>query len=86
MTTPRLFVLSREEDVSGISGTGIVADGVMFDEFVVLCWRKRPPQNIPSIVVYQNLRAVEQIHGHDGRTKIVWLWPLDAAEDSKEQP
>ena len=69
MNQPWLFVLKRIEDVSGVSGTGIVADGVDFGEFVVICWRKRPPQNISSVVVYRSMEEVERIHGEE-----VWSW------------
>jgi len=35
----RTFVLHRDEDVSGVSGTGVVAEGVVFsDGAVVVRW------------------------------------------------
>lgn len=68
-TSPKLFVLSRQVDVSGVSGTGIVADGVEFpDGTCVLHWRGQ----MPSTVVWGSIEAVEQIHGHGGATRIVW--------------
>lgn len=68
-TSPRLFVLSRIVDVSGVSGTGIVADGVEFpDGTCVIHWRGVKP----STVVWQSVDDAESIHGHGGATKIVW--------------
>ncbi len=67
----RRFELHRSQDVSGVSGTGIVADGVEFpDGTASLRWRG----TFASFVAYeQGIRAVEAIHGHGGATKIVWL-------------
>lgn len=68
----RTFVLNRTEDESGISGTGIVAEGVEFDcGKVVMCWRT----HISSVVLYDNIKAVEKIHSHGGKTRIVWRDP-----------
>lgn len=65
----RTFTLQREHDVSGVSGTGTVADGVTFDDGVtVLHWRGERR----STVVWPTLNDVEAIHGHGGATKIVW--------------
>jgi hypothetical protein len=68
---PKAFVLKRDEDVSGVSGTGIVAGGVLFpDGVVALRWYSEWPT---SVVFHdKGIKAVEKIHGHDGRTKIVW--------------
>lgn len=71
------FVLERIEDVSGTSGTGIVAEGVEFsDGAVALRWRS----HIKSMVFYESMRACEAIHGHAGRTRVVYL---DSVEDSE---
>jgi hypothetical protein len=64
------FVLERIEDESGVSGTGVVAEGVEFsDGSVALRWRS----HIKSTVVYESIRACEAVHGHGGRTKVVYL-------------
>jgi hypothetical protein len=69
-TSARLFVLDRDTDVSGISGTGVVADGVVWpNEMVTLCWRGENP----SVVVWQSLDAAMAIHGHDGATRCVFV-------------
>jgi len=71
----RRFVLQRNEDVSGVSGTGVVAEGVEFsDGTVVIRWRGE----YSSTVIWPDLRHVEVIHGHDGRTVIQFLDGDDA--------
>lgn len=66
----RRFVLERTEDVSGTSGVGIVAEGVLFTSGqVAMSWLSQ----LSSVTVFANITVVETIHGHDGRTKIVWL-------------
>ena len=66
------FVLMRDTDVSGVSGTGVVADGVAFpDGTVALRWRGGNPT---SVVFHDNgVESVEAIHGHGGATRLVWL-------------
>jgi hypothetical protein len=73
---PRRFLLQRHHDVSGVSGTGHVADGVVWpDGTVSVRWRG----SHPSIVHWQDFAAVEAIHGHNGATHVVWI-------DGEEQP
>lgn len=65
----RRFVLNRIEDESGVSGTGIVAEGIQFsDGRCVLRWLTQ----VHSIAIYQNVGEVEVVHGHQGKTVIVW--------------
>jgi hypothetical protein len=62
----RRFLLERDIDVSGISGTGVVAEGVQFsDGTVVLRWLGKSP----STVVWPDIEAARAVHGHDGRTR-----------------
>lgn len=69
-TDVRRFVLERREDVSGISGTGTVADGVVWpDGKVALCWRG--PHS--SIAVWPDLDTAMEIHGHGGMTVPVFV-------------
>lgn len=73
----RTFRLQRDEDITGISGTGIVAEGVEFsDGTVVLRWLGpvEQPWGIiePTTVVHPNIDNVEHLHGHHGSTKIAW--------------
>lgn len=66
----RMFELHRDEDETGISGTGVVAQGVVFDDGpTVLRWIVGEHR---STVVWPSIEAVEAIHGHGGRTRIVW--------------
>jgi hypothetical protein len=68
----RRFRLVRIEDVSGVSGTGLVAEGVEFNSGkVVLGWCSE----IISLTIYDTLADMEAIHGHEGRTRIVWVDP-----------
>lgn len=68
----RLFVLRRDEDVSGVSGTGIVAEGIEFsDGTVALRWTSQWPT---SVVFHdKGIESVKAIHGHGGRTEVVYL-------------
>lgn len=68
----RRFVLNRIEDVSGVSGDGIVAEGVEFSNGVVaLQWTSE----FPTSVVFHDrgMESVEAIHGHGGKTRIEWV-------------
>lgn len=69
--TARRFLLRRHQDISGVSGVGDVADGVLWpDGTAVVRWRG----DNPSTVHWDRGRAsVELIHGHGGATEIVWL-------------
>jgi hypothetical protein len=68
--TPRRFVLRRTEDVSGISGTGIVAEGAQFaGGKCAVAWLG----TLCSVGIYDDVAAVEAIHGHGGCTVIEWL-------------
>lgn len=66
----RTFRLLRDRDVSGVSGTGIVAEGVQFtDGTVAIRWLTEKA----STVIWANLDDAMSIHGHDGATQVVWL-------------
>lgn len=65
------FVLVRNEDVTGVSGVGIVAEGVRLSRGkAVLCWLSN---GVSSIVIHESMENLIKIHGHGGKTKIVWL-------------
>lgn len=65
----RLFDLVRSEDETGVSGVGLVAQGVEFDDGTcALRWLTRTS----STAVYARRADVETIHGHGGKTKILW--------------
>jgi hypothetical protein len=88
--TPQAFLLARDEDVSGVSGEGLVAEGIRFsDGTVALRWLS----DWPTSVVFHDrgIESVEAVHGHDGRTRIVWLYndlaaaALRLTDDPKEE-
>ncbi|MFJ1581545.1 hypothetical protein [Streptomyces sp. NPDC088182] len=65
---PRLFTLERDRDVTGTSGTGTVADGVVWpDGTVSIRWRGVHP----SVVFWESLEHAVAVHGHGGATRIV---------------
>jgi hypothetical protein len=67
---PQPFGLYRHQDVTGVSGSGTVAYGVQFaDGTVVIRWQGETP----STVIWESLEAAMRVHGHDGRTQVVWL-------------
>lgn len=62
------FYLERLEDESGISGTGLVARGVVLPSgAVVLEWQTFHS----SISIYKNFSDIEAIHGHGGKTLVI---------------
>lgn len=68
----RSFILQRDVDVNGVSGTGVVAEGVEFnDGTVALRWLSEWPT---SVVFHERgIDAVRAVHGHGGKTKILFL-------------
>jgi hypothetical protein len=68
--TMRMFNLVRHYDETGISGEGFVAQGVVFDDGTVAM---RWTTDTNSTVLYDNIESVEKIHGHGGKTQIVWI-------------
>lgn len=65
------FELHRDTDPTGISGTGVVAEGVEFtDGRVALRWVTGQHR---STVLWDDIRSVEAIHGHNGATRLVWI-------------
>lgn len=68
------FYLVRIEDETGISGTGLVARGVVFPSGrVVMEWQTFHS----SICHYNNINDIEAIHGHNGKTKVVMGAPKE---------
>lgn len=76
--TQKRFVLVRDQDITGISGTGVVSEGVQFsDGVVVMRWTKagtaRPDHVKPTTVVHDDAESVIALHGHGGATRIEWI-------------
>jgi hypothetical protein len=66
----RRFLLQRDADISGVSGTGVVAEGVQFtDGRAVLRWLTE----IATSGFYDSVDHLEKIHGHNGATRINWI-------------
>ncbi len=62
-TGMRAFTLRREEDASGVSGTGIVLEGTLFSTGVVVVhWLTPPPRG--SIAIFDTLDQLLSIHVH----------------------
>lgn len=77
----RTFHLHRDHDVSGVSGEGVVADGVTFpDGVTVVRWRGERQ----STVVWPSIDDVIAIHGHGGATRLVWDTPAPAPSMTPE--
>jgi len=68
----RRFTMERQNDVSGVSGTGIVLEGVLFSTgVVVIHWLTPPPRG--SISVFDSLEQFLSIHvaPHPGNHTVV---------------
>jgi hypothetical protein len=64
----KIFYLKRIEDESGISGTGRIAQGFIFDNGkVALTWLSEHP----SVTIYDSIGEVHAIHGHGGKTEVI---------------
>lgn len=80
---PRRFELVRDEDVSGTSGEGVVAVGVQYpDGAVHMQWKNdlnadldTDSNGMATKPAPDGIEATEEIHGHDGATKVRWIDP-----------
>lgn len=64
------FELHRDVDETGVSGTGVVAEGVEFsDGVVVVRWRG---EHASTVVWSKGIASVQAINGHGGKTRMVW--------------
>jgi hypothetical protein len=68
--TFRRFTLVRHEDVHDFSGTGPVVHGCQWpDGSVAYRWNSA----MATTVIARSIEDVVAIHGHDGRTVLVWV-------------
>lgn len=75
LTTARRFVVRRKEDPSGVSGTGVVLDGILWpDGTVSTHWRGAAWSN----VFWPDLATAESKHCYGGHSEIVWVDELPA--------
>ena len=80
----RVGHILRHEDDSGVSGTGRVAEWVEYsDGEVVGHWLS----HTPSTNHYRNMKQVDAIHGHGGKTEIVvdWEEPKPAPQEDETE-
>lgn len=70
LSNARLFVLRRIEDASGVSGTGIVAEGTEYSNGkITLHWLS----HLGTIAVYDSMVVLTTLHGHDGKTVVEYM-------------
>lgn len=67
----RPFVLVRDTDVSGVSGVGIVANGILWpDGQAAIHWTGSTwPTTTPHP---GGMESVLAVHGHEGATRVRW--------------
>lgn len=76
----RTFKVVRHVDVTGLSGTGTVAEGCEFsDGSVVMRWLDidHDSENYkrgvrPTVVIHEGIDSVIALHGHNGFTEVVF--------------
>jgi hypothetical protein len=69
---PRRFAMVRHSDPSGVSGVGLVAYGVQFDDgHVAVRW----VSEAPSTSLWDGVADLMAVHGHEGATVIYWIDP-----------
>jgi hypothetical protein len=77
---PRLFVLRRHVDVSGVSGTGVIADGAEWpDGTASIRWRGEHPK---IDFADRGVPTLHFVHGHSGSTEVEYLDQDPAADVS----
>lgn len=64
------FYLQRNQDASGVSGLGKVAEGCQFDtKWCALTWLTEKC----AMSWYPDIETIEAIHGHGGMTQVIWV-------------
>lgn len=67
---PCRFLLDRRIDISGISGTGVVAEGVLWsDGTAALRWYG----TWPTVTIWNSVQDLVAVHGHQHSTVLCWL-------------
>ena len=67
----KTYFLVRDEDVSGVSGVGVVADVAQFENGKVCVAFRLGTAGVSNLIFYDTLEDVETVHGHEGRTYLV---------------
>lgn len=75
----KTFKLKRIEDLTGTSGTGVVAQGqVLADGRAVMTWivaanlADGSKRVIKTTTQYETWQDIVLLHGHSGRTVLIW--------------
>jgi len=65
------FALVRNIDISGVSGTGVVANGILWpDGQAVIHWTG---SDWPTTTPHPGgMESVLAVHGHGGATRVIW--------------
>ena len=80
-TGPRTFELDRKVDETGVSGTGVVAEGVVFhDGTVALRWKTANK----STTLFASVDEMVKVHGHGGATTVRYCDPDRLDEQGRE--
>lgn len=67
----RRFVVQRDVDETGVSGTGRVVEGVQFEDGrIAYRWCVKPARSTGS---FDSIEEMLEIHGHDGNTRVEWV-------------
>lgn len=69
----RRLLLLRHRDPTGVSGTGVVAEGAQFsDGTAVLRWHG---EHRSTAVFESGVETILAVHGHSGATEVLYLDP-----------
>ena len=72
--SPKRFILFRRHDATGVSGTGVVASGVVWpDGHAAMRWKADDPGSASSTSVWSSVTDMLRVHGHGGLSEIVYL-------------
>lgn len=71
--TMRQFVIWRSEDVSGVSGTGVVMVGAVLPDGKAVTQWVNSPLGIVTTTVWDSVDEIETVHGHSSKTVLIWL-------------
>ena len=78
----RRFYLRRDTDESGVSGQGIVAEGVELSSGkVILTFRS----HLGSVQILDRVKVRKSTSDHKGATKIVWIDPEPFESEEQEE-
>lgn len=90
------FEMHRDDDISGVSGEGLVAEGWQFEEGMSItlpdgslvkldpgwcCIRWKGARQ--STVFWNSFEDAEAVHGHGGATRFVWDELLPTTETAE---